>query len=326
VEGRVRVRVTFSAVRDGLVALLKERPGGRLKEALDSLAAKPDLSLSQLANTARDGKDGLVSAFGLLPAQAERLAQADDSVWMEVEELDLPATTTIELNVSPEGVAATWQELDALSTGQKATAVLLLLLLDSDAPLVVDQPEDDLDNRFITESIIPRMKEEKRRRQFIFATHNANIPVLGDAELIVGFSAKGESDGGQAALTSAVDGMKESDKRAVLRHPKADPEMLEQWGVREAHRLFRLEYPDHAANLTLDDWRGALEQWSRKPGVKTKPGPRTEKWNELADFVEKAGFGNKDGEPISGEWLRKQWAQWQRWRLFPAGFEGATLD
>jgi ATPase subunit of ABC transporter with duplicated ATPase domains len=37
--------------------------------------------------------------------------------------------------------------LDDLSTGQKPTAVLLLLLLDSDAPLVVDQPEDDLDNR-----------------------------------------------------------------------------------------------------------------------------------------------------------------------------------
>jgi hypothetical protein len=48
--------------------------------------------------------------------------------------------------------------------------VLLLLLLESDAPLVVDQPEDDLDNRFITEGIVPKMRQEKRRRQFIFAT------------------------------------------------------------------------------------------------------------------------------------------------------------
>lgn len=201
-ERRVRVQVTFAAVRDGLIALLKERPGGRLKEALDTLAERPDLSLSELANKARGGKEELVNAYGMLPAQAERLAQAGDSVWMEVEEFDLPATTTIELNVSPEGTDVSWRKLEDLSTGQKATAVLLLLLLDSDAPLVVDQPEDDLDNRFITESIVPRMKREKRRRQFIFATHNANIPVLGDAELIIGMSAKGESDDGRAALSA----------------------------------------------------------------------------------------------------------------------------
>jgi hypothetical protein len=67
-------------------------------------------------------------------------------------------------------------------------AVLLLLLLESDAPPLVDQPEDDLDNRFIAESIVPTMREEKRKRQFIFSSHNANIPVLGDAEQIVGLT------------------------------------------------------------------------------------------------------------------------------------------
>jgi len=80
--------------------------------------------------------------------------------------------------------------------------VLLLLLLEANAPLVVDQPEDDLDNRFITEGIVPKMREEKRRRQFVFATHNANIPVLGDAELIVGLSATGEAERGRASLTA----------------------------------------------------------------------------------------------------------------------------
>ena len=42
------------------------------------------------------------------------------------------------------------------------------------------------------------MREEKRRRQFLFATHNANIPVLGDAELILGLSAAGEGESGSA--------------------------------------------------------------------------------------------------------------------------------
>ena len=105
---------------------------------------------------------------------------------MRIEELELLPTTTIRLNTAPAGEPPLWQTLEALSTGQKATAVLLLLLLESDAPLIVDQPEDDLDNRFITQGVVPRMREEKRRRQFIFSTHNANIPVLADAELILG--------------------------------------------------------------------------------------------------------------------------------------------
>jgi hypothetical protein len=152
---------------------------------------------------------------------------------MEVEELDLPATTTIELNVSAEGSSAAWQKLEELSTGQKATAVLLLLLLDSDAPLVVDQPEDDLDNRFITESIVPRMKEEKRRRQFIFATHNANIPVLGDAELIIGMASRTEA--GRTALS--VEHMGSIDSRAVRKFVE---EVLE--GGRRAFELRRKKY------------------------------------------------------------------------------------
>ena len=58
----------------------------------------------------------------------------------------------------------------------RATAILYLLLIEPDAPLVIDQPEDNLDNRFISDGIVPRVKAEKLRRQFIFASHNANTP------------------------------------------------------------------------------------------------------------------------------------------------------
>lgn len=231
-EGRVRVRVSFAAVRDQLITLLKEKVGGRLSEALETLRALDQLSLSELAAAGRSGKDALVAKYGMLPAQAEKLAQASESVWMEVEELDLPATTTIELNTAPDGEDAVWQKLDDLSTGQKATAVLLLLLLESDAPLVVDQPEDDLDNRFITESIVPKMREEKRRRQFVFATHNANIPVLGDAELIVGLAARNDGNG---ALTAKHMGA--IDSRGVR---ELVEEVLE--GGRRAFELRRQKY------------------------------------------------------------------------------------
>ena len=187
-KGRVRAMVTMGGNREPLDKLLREEVGGNLAALLDRLKNRDSLSLLDLAQRCREGKDSLASNYGLPPAAAERLAQATPEIFMKLEELELPATTNIELNTSSEGEPETWQTIEALSTGQKATAVLLLLLLESEAPLVVDQPEDDLDNRFITEGVVPTMKNEKRKRQFVFSTHNANIPVLGDAELIIGLS------------------------------------------------------------------------------------------------------------------------------------------
>ncbi len=199
-QGRVQVEVRSGGEREPLFKLLRENVGGRLKETIDRLDAEPDLSLTQFVDACRDGADAVNRDFEIPLPQAERLAKAEAEGLMRVEELVLGATTTVRLNTAPEGAPPSWQALKDLSTGQKATAVLLLLLLESDAPLIVDQPEDDLDNRFITEGVVPRMREEKQRRQFIFSTHNANIPVLGDAELILGLSATGEAEGGRARI------------------------------------------------------------------------------------------------------------------------------
>jgi DNA repair ATPase RecN len=196
---RVRVEVTMAGNRDPLEQLLRE-VGGNLSAALDRLRSLEQLSLSEFAQRCREGKDSLMQNYGLPSGSAERISQGDPELFMKIEELDLPATTSIELNTAPEGEPPVWQTLEALSTGQKATAVLLLLLLESAAPLVIDQPEDDLDNRFITEGVVPMMRQEKRRRQFIFSTHNANIPVLGDAELILGLAATGEASEGHAKI------------------------------------------------------------------------------------------------------------------------------
>jgi hypothetical protein len=154
---------------------------------------------------------------------------------MRIEELDLPPTTAIRLNTAVAGDPPAWQALEDLSTGQKATAVLLLLLLESDAPLIVDQPEDDLDNRFITEGVVPRMREEKQRRQFVFSTHNANIPVLGDAEMIVGLSASGEAERGHARI--AFEHMGSLDSKPVR---ELVEEILE--GGKEAFECRRRKY------------------------------------------------------------------------------------
>lgn len=196
---RVRVEVTMAGNRDPLEQLLRE-VGGNLSAALERLRSLEQLSLPEFAQRCREGKEALMQHYGLPAGSAERIAQADLELFMRIEELDLSATTKIELNTAPDGDAPTWQTLEALSTGQKATAVLLLLLLESEAPLVIDQPEDDLDNRFITEGVVPIIRQEKGRRQFVFSTHNANIPVLGDAELILGLAASGEGREGHAKI------------------------------------------------------------------------------------------------------------------------------
>ena len=191
---RVQVKVTAAGNRESLFDVLRDEIGGRLSEAIDQLRKAPDLSLPQLVQCCRDGTQAVQETYSIPPAQAERLSKATPEALMRVEELEISPTTAIQLNTATSGDPPVWQALEDLSTGQKATAVLLLLLLESDSPLIVDQPEDDLDNRFITDGVVPRMRDEKRRRQFIFSTHNANIPVLGDAELILGLTASGDAD------------------------------------------------------------------------------------------------------------------------------------
>jgi ABC-type cobalamin/Fe3+-siderophores transport system ATPase subunit len=72
------------------------------------------------------------------------------------------------------------------SLGQRASALILFLLSQKENDiLIIDQPEDDLDNQTIYEDVIREIKRLKGQMQFIFATHNANIPVLGDSEMLV---------------------------------------------------------------------------------------------------------------------------------------------
>ncbi len=77
------------------------------------------------------------------------------------------------------------KELKHHSLGQRASALILFVLSQHENDLIlIDQPEDDLDNQTIYDDVIKLIKGLKRNTQFIFATHNANIPVLGDSERI----------------------------------------------------------------------------------------------------------------------------------------------
>ena len=195
---RVRVTVVAAVDRTPLTELLRKEVGGRLAEALRRLKEVADLSLWEFADACRQGEDMLVEQYDIPRAQAGLLSRISPDLQMRIEELELGTRLTVELNTARAGT--TWQKLEDLSKGQKATAILMLVMLEPEAPLVIDQPEDDLDNRFITEGVVPMIRSAKHNRQFVMATHNANIPVLGDAELIVGLTPKGEAGDGTAAV------------------------------------------------------------------------------------------------------------------------------
>jgi ABC-type cobalamin/Fe3+-siderophores transport system ATPase subunit len=85
------------------------------------------------------------------------------------------------------------RDFKRLSLGQQQSVLLALMLTsESRAPLIVDQPEDNLDSEFIYKTLVPVIRAAKEKRQVIIVTHNANIAVLGDAELIVALKATAE--------------------------------------------------------------------------------------------------------------------------------------
>ncbi len=111
---------------------------------------------------------------------ADTLKKLNETQLLEIEDIRLPDIANIQLLVGEK-----FKDIASLSKGQQCTAILDIIMLDNKDPLIVDQPEDNLDNSFITKNLVDGVRHNKNSRQYIFATHNANIPVFGDAELIV---------------------------------------------------------------------------------------------------------------------------------------------
>jgi DNA repair ATPase RecN len=128
-----------------------------------------------------------------------------------------------------DGLSAGSLQQGGLSDGQRNTAVLALLLTRGDGPVIVDQPEDELDSDFIYHRLVPMLRMLKERRQLIIVTHNANLPVNGDAELVYALAAR--NGRGVVRAEGALD--RDSVRQAVL-------DIME--GSEEAFRRRREKY------------------------------------------------------------------------------------
>ncbi|MCX5747962.1 MAG: AAA family ATPase [Proteobacteria bacterium] len=202
------IRSLQSTITDYTVALVYEDLGpsaayqGVIKQAMASSYFADDHVL-KLAKIPPSDLAALVKAGN----EAEILSRTSlDAKWgsQVVERFrDLTHLHALETTWSPpqpgiivrtKGLQPRRIPVNQLSDGQKHTILLTIAMLaESNLPLIIDQPEDDLDNRFIFDSVVKTLRAVKERRQVILVTHNANIAVLGDAELILPMRRDGDA-------------------------------------------------------------------------------------------------------------------------------------
>ncbi len=147
----------------------------------------------------------------LQPAMLKHLDSEDiQPIWEDIRLTRIGDGIDVDLLRDDQSVAGSMT--GALSEGQRNTLLLNLMLARGVGPIVIDQPEDELDSSFIYKTLFTDLRSAKLKRQLIIATHNANLPVNADAELIYALEAR---DGqGQALAQGGLDRAHVSD--AVL--------------------------------------------------------------------------------------------------------------
>lgn len=199
--GAVRVSLDHRADREAMLERLTAAKTGARGESLRRMVEDGDFGPAAFARHVRDRT--LAGRFGLPDGQAGLLERGlSESELLRLDTTELLDRVSIELDLGPAG-SPDFRPLERLSPGQRSTAILLMVMHSGTEPLLVDQPEDDLDNRFIYDDVVMRMRSAKAARQLVVATHNANIPVLGDAEQILVLDA--EAGTGRLVARGALD-------------------------------------------------------------------------------------------------------------------------
>lgn len=137
--------------------------------------------LKELVNIIKDMCNSGVNSIGL-SGKFVKVLQTLEKHKIESLEILLPEDEVVMLYKVSE--TANFRPLSNASAGQKTSAILTLILSTGDSPLILDQPEDDLDNALIYSLIVDRIIKSKNNRQIIIVTHNANIPVNADSDLV----------------------------------------------------------------------------------------------------------------------------------------------
>jgi hypothetical protein len=186
---RIRISVSRAGQYEPFSAAIADAlKGSGLKYGDLAQALARKVSPRELLEAAEaDDISFIAEAAGITPDRAERLLA-------HLREVDLGAigTATVEDLVDFQLLDGTdYKDISELSTGQRCTVVLPIVLRHTDRMLIVDQPEDHIDNAFIADTLIQSVLARDPTGQIIFTSHNANIPVLGNADKVVQLGSDG---------------------------------------------------------------------------------------------------------------------------------------
>ena len=190
-NSRIDLRVEFKGQKESykeqLSLLLK---GSNISpDAVDQLVLPEATDGIAVAEAVRTGSKEVQKRFGLKPEAADRLIHwltAEQSRLLDLEKLIPQDALRLKMKIDGQ-----YRPLEHLSAGRGAIEVLLLLLGLKSQILVIDHVEDYLDDRFVHEEILQILREQKGlkdqspQHQLIWATNDATIPVMGDAELVI---------------------------------------------------------------------------------------------------------------------------------------------
>ena len=186
---RIRVAVMRGGQTDAFATALTDALRGsglRYNDMVGTLAQR--ISPRELLEAVENDDYDLVAMRGSL--SMDRAAKAV----LALKEADLGsiATVPVEDYVTFSLMdGADHKDIADLSTGQRCTVILPLVLRHVDRLLIVDQPEDHIDNAFIADTLIKAILARPANSQLIFSTHNANIPVLGNADFVLQLGSDG---------------------------------------------------------------------------------------------------------------------------------------
>lgn len=176
-QSELQIDITFMGHRDGFRAdMIQRLKGTKINQTqYQQLSEKYEDYAAILSDWILRGGEGLQTI--LRTAAYIKLEERLAADYQELLQFQTEDSVQILYHGKP---------LKQHSMGQRASALILFILTqDENDVLIIDQPEDDLDTKVIYDELIQTIRKRKKDLQFIFATHNANIPVLGDSEKVI---------------------------------------------------------------------------------------------------------------------------------------------
>ncbi len=199
IDFNIDIKISQGVFSPELAGIIKEAMGWRTSQVPKSEIIVSSVSYGALLDSIQRKNSSLIQGIKIQDGStvfsktdADQIIEniSKPNVLYQIERCqydDVPVITLTRKSTGTDGKETYVQkDFSRLSLGQQQSILLSILLFSNrNCPLIIDQPEDNLDSEFIYKTLVKNLRRVKEHRQVIIVTHNANIAVLGDAELII---------------------------------------------------------------------------------------------------------------------------------------------